>query len=467
MSDPIWTLGACELARRIRNGDLTSLQVVSAHLERIESVNGVLNAAVRVVADEALDAARAADAALAEGAAAGPLHGVPVTIKENFDVAGMPTTHGIVGLKNSIATADAPVVAHLKRAGAIPVARTNLPCYGLRWHTDNDLYGPTRNPWNPALTPGGSSGGEAAAIAAGLSPLGLGNDMGGSLRYPAQCCGIAALKPGLGRVSRIATSIFSDPPTFYSQIAAVNGPMARHVRDLRLALQVLEQRDPADPWWTPAAQRTPAGQIRVAVCANPGGHGVAPSVADAVRRAADILADAGYAIEEAEPPMIREASATLEAIANAETIAYLPEMMAEMSADGGKILEWIIGDTEAGEGAYMMAIAERHRIAQAWSEFMACYPLILGPVSAFEPFAVGDDIRAKSELRRFIRSIELTEACNLLGLPSVAVPVGLADGVPQGVQIIGWRFAETLCLDAADAIERAEGTLTPIDPVGC
>jgi amidase len=146
---------------------------------------------------------------------------------------------------------DAPVVSHLKQAGAIPIGRTNLPDFGLRWHTNNDLRGTTLNPWDPSRTPGGSSGGEAVAIATGMSPLGVGNDMGGSLRYPSQCCGITALKPTFGRVSRIATSIFPDPPLFYDQFACVNGPMARHVQDLRLALDIMSQPDPRDPWWTP------------------------------------------------------------------------------------------------------------------------------------------------------------------------------------------------------------------------
>lgn len=230
---PLWQWSACSLAKAIRDKRVSSLDVIQAHLDRIEAVNHKVNAVTIVLEEDALRAARDADEKIASGEEVGPLHGVPITIKENIDLVGSATTHGIVGLKDSLPETDAPVVAHLKKAGAIPIGRTNLPDFGYRYHTDNDLRGATRNPWDPSRTPGGSSGGEAAAIASGMSPLGVGNDMGGSLRYPAQCCGIAAIKPSLGRISWITTTIFPDPPLFYEQVASVNGPMARHVKDCR------------------------------------------------------------------------------------------------------------------------------------------------------------------------------------------------------------------------------------------
>jgi amidase len=249
---PLWQWSACALAQAISGKRVSSVEVIEAHLDRIAAVNPAVNAVTLVLEDEALRMAKAADAKVAAGEDIGPLHGVPITIKENMDLVGSATTHGIVAMKDAFPESDAPVVAHLKAAGAIPIGRTNLPDFGLRWHTDNDLYGATRNPWDPSRTPGGSSGGEAAALAAGMSPLGVGGDMGGSLRYPAQCCGIAAIKPGLGRVSRTMTTLFSGPPLYYEQVASVVGPMARHVADLRLALDVMSQRDPGDPLWTPA-----------------------------------------------------------------------------------------------------------------------------------------------------------------------------------------------------------------------
>jgi amidase len=466
MQVPLWQWSATNLAKAIREKRLSSQEVIRAHLDRIEAVNHKVNAVTVVLAEDALREAREADEKIAAGVDLGPLHGVPITVKENIDLVGSATTHGIVGLKDSLPENDAPIVAHLKQAGAIPIGRTNLPDFGMRWHTDNDLHGATLNPWDPSRTPGGSSGGEAAAIATGMSPLGVGGDMGGSLRYPAQCCGITTIKPSFGRVSRIATSIFPDPPLFYEQVAEVYGPMARHVGDLRLALEVMSRPDQSDPWWTPALRlgSTMPGPIRVALTTDPAGCGGSPDVAEGVRKAAGILADAGYVIEEVDPPSVDAAGRTLEQIANMETESYLPEMLPMMSEEGRAVLERIVGDTTPDLANYMKAIGERYRIAQDWSLFMERYPLVLGPVSTLQPFEVGYDLAGPEQLKRFIQSIRLTETCNLLGLPSVAVPVEVADALPLGVQLIGPRYHEDLCFDAAGIIERQRGVFTPIEP---
>jgi amidase len=466
--DPLWQGSASSLAEAIREKRVSSEEVIRAHLERIEAVNPSVNAVTVVLQEDALRAARNADDRIASGEDIGPLHGVPITIKENMDLVGSATTHGIVGLKDSFPKTDAPVVAHLKQAGAIPIGRTNLPDFGVRYHTDNDLRGATRNPWDPGRTPGGSSGGEAAAIATGMSPLGVGGDMGGSLRYPSQCCGITAIKPSLGRVSRITTRIFPDPPLLYEQVASVNGPMARHVRDLRLALDVMSRPDPSDPWWTPAPRLGAdlPGPVRVALTVDPMGDGGSPAVEAGVRKAAEVLESAGYVIEEVDPPAIAEAGHTLEQIVDTEMDGYLPTMLPMMSRDGQTVLEGImaVGGVTPDLPAYMKAIGERYRIAQDWSLFMERTPLVLGPVSTLEPFEVGADLTGGEALRRFILSIRLTEACNLLGLPSLAVPVEVTDGIPQAVQLIGRRFHEDLCFDAAEVIERHQGIFTPIEP---
>ncbi|MDP6346483.1 MAG: amidase [Alphaproteobacteria bacterium] len=461
-----WHQSAGSLAEAIREKRLSSQEVIQAHLDRIRAVNSEINAVTVVLEEDALRLAREADQKIAAGEDVGPLHGVPITVKENIDLVGSATTHGIVALKDAMPSTDAPVVTHLKRAGAIPIGRTNLPDFGLRWHTANNLHGATRNPWDPTRTSGGSSGGEAAAIATGMSPLGIGNDMGGSLRYPAQCCGITAIRPSLGRVSRIVTTMLPDPPMFYEQVAAVNGPLARHVRDLRLALEVMSRADPGDPCWTPAprlgsAMPTP---IRVALTIDPAGDGCAPAIAAGIRRAADILADAGYVIEEAEPPSVPESADVLEQISVMEIAIYLPAMRSLISEEARTVLDWIVADITPDLGTYMGAIARRHDIARDWNGFMQRYPLVLGPISTLEPFEVGHDLAGPEQLNRFIRSIRLTETCNLLGLPAVAVPVQLVDGLPQAAQLIGPRFHEDLCLDAAEIIEQRQGVLTPIEP---
>ena len=463
---PLWQWSATNLASAIRERRLSSHDVIEAHLERIEAVNPKVNAVTVVLADDALRAAREADKAVAAGDDVGPLHGVPITVKEGFDVVGSATTHGIVALRDSMQVIDAPVVAHLKQAGAIPIGRTNLPNYGLRYHTDNDLRGATLNPWDASRTPGGSSGGEAAAIATGMSPLGVGGDMGGSLRYPAQCCGVTSIRPSLGRVSRTSSSIFPDSPLFYEQIASVNGPMARHVGDLRLALDVMSRADPGDPLWMPAMRLGQAGPgpVKVAVTADPAGHGVSPAVAEGVATAAAVLADAGYAVEQVDPPLIDESTRTLEQISIMEIESYLPGLRETISADARRFLNGLVGDITADLPSYMKAIATRHEIAREWNLFLERYSLVLGPVSTMPPFEVGYDVSGPDQIRRFIESIGLTEVCNLLGLPSVAVPVQVVDGLPQGVQLIGRRYHEDLCFDAAEAIERQQGVFTPIDP---
>ena len=463
---PLWQWSATSLAAAIREERLSSQEVIQAHLDRIEAVNPIVNAVTVVLKDDALRAAIEADKKLAAGEDVGPLHGVPITVKEGFDVVGSATTHGVVALKDSMPDSDAPVVAHLRQAGAIPIGRTNLPDYGMRYHTDNDLRGATLNPWDATRTPGGSSGGEAAAIASGMSPLGIGNDMGGSLRYPACCCGIATIRPSLGRVSRVSSTIFPSLPLLYEQIACVNGPMARHVGDLRLALDIMSQPDPGDPLWMPALRlgASTADPIKVAVTTDPGGHGVSPAVVEGVETAAAVLADAGYVVERADPPAVDESTRTIDQISIMEIESYLPGMREVISDDANTFLDGLVGTVSSDLQTYIDAIATRHGIAQEWGSFLNRYPLVLGPVSTMQPFEVGYDISGPERMKHFFQSIGLTEVCNLLGLPSVAVPVQVVDGLPQGVQLIGQRYQEDLCFDAAEAIERQQGVLTPIEP---
>ena len=232
----LWQLGALELAGKIATKQVSSREVVEAHLARIDEVNTDLNAVVRVLDRRGPGGRRWRRRGRRRWQALGPFHGVPFTVKENIDLAGTPTTDGVPHLADAIAPVDAPTVERLRAAGAIPIGRTNLPDFGLRVHTDSSLHGLTRNPWNPHVTAGGSSGGEASAIASGMSPIGLGNDIGGSLRNPAHCCGIASLKP------TTAWSHGSAHPAggraLSSQLMAVEGPMARRVADVRAGFEM-------------------------------------------------------------------------------------------------------------------------------------------------------------------------------------------------------------------------------------
>src|SRR3954463_12928662 len=239
----IWELSAARQAAAIRAHELSSREVVTAHLERIEAVNPSINALRVVLAEQALAAADAADAREPTGA----LHGVPISVKENIDVAGTATTWGVSALAGAIAPLDAPVVTNLRRAGAIVLGRGNMADFALRWHTESGLPGATINPRDPSLTPGGSSGGEAAALATGMIGLGVGNDLGGSLRFPSQCCGTVALRPSHGRIPDAGLIPTSENPLSI-QLFNVQGPMARTIEDLRIAFEVMSAPSPRDPW---------------------------------------------------------------------------------------------------------------------------------------------------------------------------------------------------------------------------
>jgi amidase len=465
MANEIWKLGASDLAQAIRKRELKSREVVEAFLSRIADVNPKLNAITVTLADSALAAADEADRATVRGGVLPPLHGVPITVKENVDVAGSATTQGIVAMAEAVPPVDAPHIAQLRAAGAIPFARTNLPDFGLRWHTDNALRGATKNPWDASRTPGGSSGGEAAALATGMTPLGVGNDLGGSLRWPSYCCGTAAIRATLGRVPDHSSLAPADP-TAALQLMAVQGPMARHVRDLRLALSCMSAGDARDPWSTPAPLQGPAAPKRAAVCADPGGMGVDPHVSDAIRKAAAALKDAGYDVEEVDLPMVPEATATWAGILVTELVYTLQPVLQQIgSADANRFLAAVMeAIPPVGLPEYVGLFSQRNGIARAWAQFHERYPVVVGPVATIPPFAAGQDLGGAQAARTILEALRLTVTVNLLGLPAAAIPVGVANGLPQGVQIIGGRYREDLCLDAAEAIEARLGVITPIDP---
>lgn len=460
-------MSASDIAAAIRTKKISSREVIAAHLERIQALNEEVRAVTRVLSQEALAAADEADRVLARGGEAGPLHGVPMTVKENIDVVGSATTQGVKALAEAVPSLDHPRIAQLKKAGAIPLARTNLPDWGLRWHTESDLHGATRNPWDRARTPGGSSGGDAAALATGMTPLGNGNDYGGSLRWPAQCCGIASIKPSRGRVPHASALQPGDPPLTI-QMFAVEGPMARRVSDLRLALASMIAADARDPWWTPAPFRgaripTP---VRVAVTANPGGGTVHPDVHDGVKKAALALERAGYAVEEVDPPAVEEAAMLWLSLVGAEIRTALWPAITGMVSSGAREFmdEFLTRVPVIDLNDYIQGFAARNGIARRWSQFFERYPLVLGPVSTEPPFRVGLDLEGPDASWSIFLSMRLVVSVNLLGLPAAAVPVGVAAGLPQGVQIVGSMYREDLCLDAAEAVENELGTLTPIDP---
>jgi amidase len=463
----LWRMSATELAEAIRTRQASSVEVVEAHLRRIEAVDPSINAVVIVLAEQALEAAEAADRAVAASDDVLPFRGVPFTIKDNIDVAGTPTTQGFAALAQAYPARDAPIVERMKAAGAIPIGRTNLPSGALRWHCESELWGATINPWDRTRTPGASSAGEAAAIATGMSPSGLGNDGLGSLRHPAQCCGIAALKPTLGRVPQ-ASTIEPEYSTIGMQLAAVNGPLARRVADLRATFEVVAGPTWRDPWTVPAPLygRQLPKPVRVALVVDPASQGTAEQVQEGVRKAATALADAGYDVDEIEPPAIEVAATTLLVMLSTPgTRQGWEEFGSHLAPADTKRFMAAFFDA-AGHPDVMTAelsFMTRQAVLRAWGEFQDEHPLIVAPICTEPPFEAGTDLD-HGRVAETIRTMRMAMAVNALGLPAVAVPVGIGDGLPQAVQVIGPRYREDLCLDAAAAIEERRGTITPIDP---
>jgi amidase len=468
MADDYWRWTAVETARAIRTREVSAAEVVEAHLARLDDANPAINAVVVALHEEARAAAAQADRAVQAGGTPGPLHGVPVTIKENVDQAGQATTNGVAAYRHAVAATDSPPVANLRKAGAIIIGRTNTPEFSIRWHTDNALRGATRNPWDPRVVPGGSSGGAAAAVAAGIGAIAQGNDAGGSLRYPAYCCGVATIKPTLGRVPAWNPGAWEErPPAF--QLMSVQGPIARRVADLRPALAAMAARDPRDPWWVPAPLELPppASPIRVAVTVDPGGGGVDPAVAAAVRQAAESLVDAGYAVEEVEPPLVQDCASNWALLQLNDVRLFMADAI---RAHGSEPMQALLEAYQQfvpvpERTSYAVWLADRTRLLRAWLLFLEQYPLVLGPVSALPPLPVGADMQGIARVHEIIRAQRLLVAANTLGLPAAAVPTGLSGGVPIGVQVIGSRYREDLCLAAAETIERAAPLPTPVDPV--
>jgi amidase len=353
----------------------------------------------------------------------------------------------------------------MRAAGAIPIGRTNLPDLGLRVHTHSTLRGLTRNPFDPDATAGGSSGGEASALASGMSPIGLGNDVGGSLRNPAHCCGIASIKPSTGRVPH-ATVI---PPEDWGpamQAMCVEGVMARHVADVRLGLEVVNGFDPRDPQSLPMPLEVerPASR-RVAVMADPPGGSTHPEIVAAVGRAADALAGAGYDVVDATPPSYEEALQVWGDWLFADIRAEEELLRMVMGPDGIKFLDYIDPLYPPLDAAGLFAaVVKRRQIHRSWSVFLADHPLILGPIWAQPPFPHSWDIESQANAAATMELLRPVMPANLLGLPAAAVPAGTAGGLPAGVQIMAERFQDLAALEAAEAIEQALGVATPVEP---
>lgn len=464
--DALWAQPARRLAELIAERSVSSTEVVQAHLDRIDAVNPRLNAIVRRLDDQALDLAARADRDLAAGRVHGPLHGVPFTVKENIDVAGTPTTNALVALAEATAPRDAPVVERMRLAGGIPLARTNLPEMGLRIHTDSALHGLTRNPWHRERTAGGSSGGEASALASGMSPIGLGNDIGGSLRNPAHCCGVSSIKPTAGVVPW-ATDI---PPTslgLASQLMLVEGVMARRISDVRMGFDIVRGAHVRDPFSVDVrlADVDPSKPLRIALCADfPGGR-TDPGIAAVVRSTATYLESLGHHVEETAPPDVEQAVQLWSSILNAELSVMLDLLRTVMSSDSFRFLEFgqqHFPDVDRSEMVLMHG--RRFALASQWSAWFDAYDVMIGPTWALPAFEHGFDIAGLEQAQVVLETFRPVLPANLFGAPAAVVPAGVSDGLPVGVQISSWRYRDHACLTVAQLIDDAMGITTPIEP---
>lgn len=454
-SSDFWKLSASETARLVRTREISATQVAQSALARLDAVNPMLNAVVEHRPDEVLARAREVDQAIARGQDVGPLAGVPVAIKVNIDQAGFATTNGLRSQKDLIARSNSPVVDSLLHAGAVPIGRTNTPAFSYRWFTSNLLHGVTRNPHDPALTPGGSSGGSGAAIAAGICQLAHGTDIAGSIRYPAYACGVHGLRPSFGRVAAYNASAPQERP-IGGQIMAVSGPIARTIDDLRLGLQAMARPDARDPWWVPAPLEGPELPRRVAMCLRPDGLDTQPEVCAALLDAAARLRDAGWTVDEVgELPSLKEAIAIQVALWMGDGYEALVRA-AQREGDPGAIAALASQAEYArsiGLPEFSSALARRLGVARAWQLFMERYPVVLLPVCAELPFPNDLDLQGPEACERVWRAQLPMIALPVTGLPSLSVNTGMVGRTPVGVQLVAGRFREDLCLDAGADIE--------------
>ncbi|HXT65053.1 MAG TPA: amidase [Pyrinomonadaceae bacterium] len=457
-------------ARRI-----SPLEVVDAHLRAIEKINPSINAIV-TLADDVRERAVEAEKAIMAGAPLGSLHGLPITIKDTIDTAGLRTTSGSRLRAQNIPEHDAAAVARLKAAGAIVMGKTNVPEMAIPYETDNPVFGRANNPHNPQLTPGGSSGGEAAAIAACLSPAGIGSDLSGSIRVPASFCGIAGLKPTTGSVPMEG---HTPSASGVVGLGACIGPMARRVADVALLFRVLSPAQfESHSDRTEGFDRDQLGGARVAWYVDDGIIPAENEVKSAVESAARSLADAGLEVFEATPPgastgqqlwidlFSRAANNEIASLyqGHEDEAGPLVSRLLHQAADEPAEFEDRIDNAEKLAGA----VLEREQRREALLRWMQNTPLILAPVGAIAAFEHGRQrVDIDGTYANVFRAFSYSQTFNVFGLPSVAVPAGkTSTGLPIGVQVVGRPFEELMVLAAAAIIEEALGGWTKPELLG-
>src|SRR6266850_7726024 len=448
-----------KLAELIRTRGVSPVEIAEAYLQQIEKLNPTLNAIV-TLAPDLMDKAKEAEARVMSGKNLGALHGIPVTIKDTIDTAGLRTTSGSAIRAAFIPQRDAPAVARLKAAGAIVLGKTNAAEMAMDYTADNPVFGRTNNPYDVSKTPGGSSGGEAAAIASCMSPGGIGSDLAGSIRIPSHFCGIAGLKPTVGRVPG---EMQFPPSTGPYSLGAVIGPMARSVSDLHLLFNALAGVETSS--WAKEFEKRRAlmNGWRVSWYVDDGVSPVTEETKQAVEAAAAALADAGLIIEEMRPPGIEHGHDLWLRLFSRASVVQLRNVYAGHEGEAGDFVRWRLATADKNPPPtlddYISSWLERDRLRMKLIDWMDQTPLILAPVGA-TPALPHDTLKVEvggQKLSTF-RAFSYSQAFNVFDLPVVVIPVGRsAEGLPIGVQIIGQPFAEETVLAAAAIIEAALG----------
>ena len=452
-------LSASAIAQLILQKKLSPVEVMDAHLLRIEQLNPKINAFVHVDAERARSQAKGAEAALMSGVESRPLLGVPISIKSSIDVQGLPCEAGSRLRDGFVASQDATLVARLKNAGAIVIGNTSTPELLMAYHTDNLLQGRTNNPWDLSRTPGGSSGGEAAAIACGMSAAGIGSDGGGSIRVPAHFCGICGLKPTPGRIP--ATGHYPPCGGPFSLIGVV-GPMTRTVEDLQLMLAVTAGYDPGDPVSAPVPLGTTdefqAKKLRIGYYEDDGYSSPTRETRAAVQAAANALKDAGFEVEPFRPDGLdqaRELWAVIFVDASAMVLNSMVEGREhEISANTKQFLAVADERPSLTGNRLLNTLTERDRLRSQLLAQMEQFPVLLSPVCSIPAFHHQDGGWGPTCASDYLHTMTYSQHYNLLGNPAAVVPVGKSpEGLPIGVQIIGRPYREDEILAVASALE--------------
>lgn len=466
----LWAMSAVDLAAGIAAGKFSSREATESALQRLDAVNHQINAVVEQTRDEALAAADRADQAVRRGDKTGVLNGVPITIKMNVDWTGHARNNAIREMQGNIADDDSPVTANLLKSGAVILGQTNTPAFCARSFTSNELYGYTLNPWDPEITPGGSSGGGSAAVAAGIGAIAHGNDLGGSVRQPAHCCGIVGLRSTPSRIPNYNPSVALDRP-YVHQSTTSQGPMARSVADAYLGFRAMSQRDYRDPWWSPRLPEQDQAPFPCKVALFYADDEIEPEVRAALHRAAKMLEDAGCTIEDVAPPRYDEAWGLHQSLLQAERATGLLKNIATygdtfLRTKFDFIGQWDLIEPIETRDDYIAKVAMRTTILREWMKFFETYPLILMPNMHMQALPRDFDQGDHAQVLRAIKACKPHHVTALLALPGLSVPTGVTNGIVDGVQLVANRMQDEFLFRAGAAIEARAGTFTPIDPRG-